>query len=74
MLKEEELMWGIEQYGQWSVQEFVARSRDMIDVLAYLRAERSLEMVKLISFVTVDSVNFERKTDPPSPTKSDGKS
>ena len=63
MLKGEELLLGIEQYGRWNMQEFVARSRDMADVLTYLRAERVLAMVRAISFVTVDSVSFERKTD-----------
>jgi len=62
MLISEELMLGIEQYGRWNMQEFVARSGDMMDVLAYLRAERSLEMVKVMPFVTVDLVSFERRT------------
>jgi hypothetical protein len=73
MLIEEELMRGIEQYGPWSIQEFVARSGDMMDVLTYLRAERSLEMFKITSFVTVDSVNFERRTGLPSPERSEEK-
>ena len=63
MLIGEELMLGIEQYGRWNIQEFVARSQDMMDVLTYLRAERILEMFKGMSFVTIDSVRFERKTD-----------
>ncbi len=67
MFEEEELMYGIELYGQWNTQEFVVRSQDMMDVLTYLRAERSLEMSKLISFATGDSVNFERRTSFPSP-------
>ncbi len=62
MLKGEELLLGIEQYGRWNMQEFVARSQDMTDVLTYLRAERVLAMVKAISFVTVDSVSFEKRT------------
>jgi hypothetical protein len=63
MLIGEELILGIEQYGRWNIQEFVARSQDMMDVLTYLRAERILEMFKGMSFVTIDSVCFERKTD-----------
>ena len=63
MLIGEELILGIEQYGRWNIQEFVARSQDMMDVLTYLRAERILEMFKGMSFVTIDSVRFERKTD-----------
>jgi hypothetical protein len=66
MLKGEELLWGIEQYGRWNTQEFVTRSQNMMDVLTYLRAERVLEMVKVMSFVTLDTVRFERRTGLPS--------
>ncbi len=66
MLISEELMLGIEQYGRWNVQEFVAESQDMMDVLIYLRAERILEMSKVMSFVTVDSVTFQKRTSLPS--------
>jgi len=66
MLIDEELMLGIEQYGRWNIQEFVAESREMMDVLIYLRAERILEMSKVMSFVTVDSVTFEKRTSLPS--------
>jgi hypothetical protein len=72
MLKGEELLLGIEQYGRWNMQEFVARSQDMTDVLTYLRAERVLAMVRAISFVTVDSVSFERRTNLPSVTDETG--
>ena len=73
MLISEELMLGIEQYGRWNVQEFVAGSQDMMDVLIYLRAERILEMTKVMEFVTVDSVNFERRTSLSSPVRSEEK-
>jgi hypothetical protein len=66
MLMGEELMRGIEHYGRWHMQEFVARSQEMIDVLTYLRAERTLEMFKVVSFITVDSIHFSRRTDPSS--------
>ena len=62
MLTGVELMQWIEQFGRWNVQEFVAGSQDMMDVVIYLRAERILEMNKVMSFVTVDSVNFEKRT------------
>ena len=62
MLTGVELLQWIEQFGRWNVQEFVAGSQDMMDVLIYLRAERVLEMNKVMSFVTVDSVNFEKRT------------
>ena len=64
MFMSEELMRGIEQYGRRNMQEFVARSKEMIDVLTYLRAERILEMFKVVSFITVDSLHFSRRTNP----------
>jgi len=63
MLMGEELMHGIEHFGRWHTQEFVARSQEMVDVLTYLRAERALEMFKVVSFVTADSYHFSRRTD-----------
>jgi hypothetical protein len=54
------MQW-IEHFGRWNVQEFVARRQDMRDVLTYLRAERSLELTKVMAFVTSDSVSFERE-------------
>ncbi len=62
MLTGVELMQWIEQFGRWNVQEFVAKSRYMRDVLTYLKAERSLELAKVMPFVTSDSVSFERRT------------
>jgi len=62
MLAGVELMQWIEQFGRWNVQEFVAKSRDMRDVLTYLKAERSLELAKVMPFVTADSVSFEKRT------------
>ncbi len=64
MFMGEELMHGIEHFGRWHTQEFVARSQEITDVLTYLRAERTLEMFKAVSFVTVDSIHFSKKTDP----------
>jgi uncharacterized protein YpiB (UPF0302 family) len=62
MLAGVELMQWIEQFGRWNVQEFVVESRDMRDVLTYLKAERSLELAKVMPFVTADSVSFEKRT------------
>ncbi len=64
MLIGEEFVRGIEHYGRWHMQEYVARSQEIIDVLTYLRAERTLEMFKAVSFITVDSIHFMRRTDP----------
>jgi hypothetical protein len=61
MLSDVELMLWIEQFGRWNVQEFLAKSQDMRDVLTYLRAERSLELAKVMPFVTVDLVRFESR-------------
>ncbi len=61
MLTGVELMQWIENFGRWNVQEFVAKRQDMRDVLTYLRAERSLEMVKVMPFVTADLVSFEKR-------------
>lgn len=66
MLTGVELMQGIEQFGRWNIQEFVARSQDTKDVLTYLRVERVLEMVKAMPFMTADLVVFERRTNLPS--------
>ena len=57
-----ELMQWIEQFGRWNVQELVAQREDMRDVITYLRAERSLELAKVMPFVTADSVSFEKRT------------
>jgi hypothetical protein len=62
MLTGVELMQWIEQFGRWNVRELVAKSRDMKDVLTYLKAERSLEFAKAMRFVTADSVSFKKRT------------
>ena len=61
MLTDVELMQWIEHFGRWNVQEFVAKRQEMRDVLTYLRVERSLEMVKVLPFVTEDLVSFEKE-------------
>ena len=66
------MQW-IEQFGRWNVQEFVAKNRDMRDVLTYLKPDRSLELAKVMPFVTADSVNFERRTGLPSTARSEDK-
>ncbi len=65
MFRSEELIQWILQFGRWNVQEFVAKSRDMKDVLNYLRAEWVLEMVMVMPFVTLDLVRFEKITGVP---------
>jgi hypothetical protein len=65
MLSDAELMLWIEQFGRWTGQEFVTKSQDRRDVLTYLRAERSLELAKVMPFVTVDLARFESRISPP---------
>jgi hypothetical protein len=61
MLTGVELIEWIVQFGRWNVQEFVAKSRYLNDVLAYLKAERGLELAKVMPFVTSDSVSFQKR-------------
>jgi len=62
MLSGVELMQWIEHFGRWNVQEFLARRQEIGDVLTYLRAERVIEMVRAMPFVTADTVRFEKRT------------
>ena len=62
MLTDGELMQWIEQFGRWNVQEFVAKNRYLSDVLTDLKVERSLELAKIMPFMTSDSFSFERRT------------
>jgi len=61
MFTGEELMQWIEHFGRWNVQKLIAKRQDMSDVITYLRAERALQMVKAMPFVTSDTVTFERE-------------
>ncbi len=61
MLTDGQLIQWIEHFGRWNVQELVAKRQDTRDVIAYLRAERSLELARVMEFVTSDSVLFERE-------------
>ena len=60
MMKGEDLMFGLVCWGRGIVQDFVARSQDVTDVINYLHAERGMEIAKKIAFVTTDKVTFER--------------
>ncbi len=71
MLIGEEFVRGLEHYGRWHMQEYVARSQEITDVLTYLRAERILEMFRAASYLTVDSIHFLRRTDLLSATEGD---
>ena len=61
MIGNEDLMQCLVDYGRGIPQDFVTRSRNISDVIYYLRVERDFEILKLTSFVTKNMVNFERK-------------
>lgn len=60
MLEDEELMRGIIRYGRSTIQDVVARSQNVSDVVTYLHMEWYLEMIKVTSFVTTNLVSFEK--------------
>jgi len=60
VLTDVELIEWIDHFGRRNVQELIAKRKDVWDVIAYLRAERSLELARGVAFVTSDWVNFEK--------------
>ena len=61
MIKDEDLLEGLICYGRAPVQEFITRSRNIEDAIHYLQMERSLEVLRLTSFVTKDLMSFEKR-------------
>ncbi len=61
MVASDELLSCLTRYGRNYIQEFVANSRDMSDVVTYLRVEFILNLARAMSFRTKDSVSFERE-------------
>ncbi len=61
MVRNDELMSSIVRFGRGNIQDFVARSQSMSDVISYIQAERFLEVNMITSFVTSDMIHFERK-------------
>ncbi len=61
MVGSDELLSCLTRYGRSYIQDFVANSRDMSDVVTYLRVEFILNLARAMSFRTKDSVNFERE-------------
>lgn len=61
MVKLEEFMSSINPYGRGNIQDFISRSQDISDILTYLQAELSLEMARVMSCVTTNFVDFERR-------------
>ena len=61
MVGSEDLLASLVKFGRGSLQEFVARSRNVSDATAYLLAELHFELSRVTSFKTKDLVTFERK-------------
>ena len=61
MIRDEELIEGLICYGRATVQDLVTRSRNIQDSIHYIQMERSLEVLRLTSFVTNDLISFERR-------------
>ncbi len=61
MVRNDELMSSIVRFGRGNIQDVVARSQSMSDVISYIQAERFLEVNMITSFVTSDMIHFERK-------------
>jgi hypothetical protein len=61
MVESGELMCAFITFGRRNLQDFVARSNDVSDVITYLLVERNLELARLTPFKTKDLVTFERK-------------
>ena len=64
VLTDIELIEWIDHFGRRNVQELIAKRKGVWDVIAYLRAERSLELARGVAFVTSDLVNFEKGAAP----------
>ena len=63
MIPNEEFMECLLSYGRGTVQDIITRSRNIDDVIQYMRVERGLEMLRLTSFVTTNLINFAKKED-----------
>ena len=63
MIKIDDLMSGIVQYGRGNMLDLVTRTKSMGDVISYIQAERYLELTNLIEYVTTNMIDFKKKTD-----------
>ena len=52
---------GLICHGRAAVQNFVTRSPNIQDANHYIQLDRSLEVLRLTSFVTKDLMSFERR-------------
>ena len=61
MMLHEEVMAGLIRLGRGNVQDFIARSNDVKDVVTYLWVELGFNLARLSSFETTDLVTFKKK-------------
>ncbi len=60
MMLHEEVMAGLIRFGRGNVQDFIARSNDVNDVVTYLWVELGFNLARLSSFETTDLVTFKK--------------
>ena len=61
MVGSEDLLCSLVAFGRSSIQDFIARSRDVRDTTTYLLVECGLELSRITSYTTKDLVTFEKK-------------
>ncbi len=61
MLTAEELRYGIMRFGRGNIQDVVIRTKHMSDAVSYLRVEVGFELARITSYITMDSVTFQKK-------------
>ena len=60
MMLHEEVMAGLMRFGRGNVQDFIARSNDVNDVVTYLWVELGFTLARFSSFETTDLVTFKK--------------
>ncbi len=60
MMLHEEVMAGLIRFGRGNVQDFIAKSSDVNDVVTYLWVELGFNLARLSSFETTDLVTFKK--------------
>lgn len=61
MIPDKKFMMCLLCYGRGTAQDIVARSRNIDDVIQYMRVERGFEISRLMSFVTTNLIDFAKK-------------
>jgi hypothetical protein len=60
MMLHEEVMAGLIRFGRGNVQDLIARSNDVDDVVTYLWVELGFNLARVSSFETTDLVTFKK--------------